>query len=208
MGYSHYLHRAEKIENFDKIVEDTKKVLTYLTDQMGIDFADGSGDAGTKPVFKKDYIAFNGSEEQRSGVWTTDEDISIPWPSPMASLTDTVADPIAKKTEGHWFAGNLVSQRVAPLNEKGYGSGSYESVYIKHIFPNDRFRQLDENGLLFDCCKTAYRPYDLAVTALYIIIKHHDPRTKVRSDGEEKDWIDGKIVCYNVLGYGMDFTLN
>lgn len=175
---------------------------------MGIDFGDQSGDAGTKPVFTKNLIAFNGSEKQRTGVWTTDEDISIPWPSPTASLTEEKADPIATKTDGNWFAGSLVSQRVAPLNEKGYGSGSYESIYCERVFPKKGFRQPNEKGLLFECCKTAYRPYDLAVTAFLIIMKQHDSRIVVRSDGEEKDWLDGKIACNNVLGYGMDFELN
>jgi hypothetical protein len=208
MGYSHYFYRPETIENFDKIVEDTQKVLKFLTDEMGIDFANSVGDIGSTPKFTKDVIGFNGSDEQRIGVWTTDEDISIPWPSSMASISDPVADPIASKTEGNWFAGSMVSQRVAPKGQNGLGSGSYESIYVKRIFPKDGYRQPNENGLLFECCKTAYRPYDLAVTAFLIIMKHHDSRIKVSSDGEDKDWLDGKIVCHNVLGYGMDFTFN
>lgn len=207
MGYSHYFYRPEKIDNFDKIVEDTKKVLTYLTDEMGIDFGDSHGDANTEPVLTKNLIAFNGSEKQRVGVWTTDEDINIPWPSSTASLTEVSADPIAKKTEGNWFGGTVVSQRVAPLNEMGYGSGNYESVYIERIYPKKGFRQPDEDGLLFECCKTAYRPYDLALTAVLIILKHYDNRVRVSSDGEEKDWIDAKFLCNNLLGYGMDFEI-
>lgn len=201
MGYTHYWRRPKELQNFDKIAADVKKVVTFVTEQMGIDIGDGGGE--NEPEITADSICFNGSDRQRLGVWTTDENISIPWPSDTAGITEPQADPIAKKTEGHWFAGDMVSQRVAPSRD-GYGSGSYETFCIDRIY-QDR-GEPDKTGLYFAFCKTAYRPYDLAVTAALIIFDHYTDIV-ISSDGEDKDWQDARVLCFNLLGYGMDFSL-
>lgn len=215
MGYTHYWRRPEKIpaNKMEAIATDCKKVADYLQQEMGILLADGLGTPGTSPEFSMKNIRFNGSDAQPKGVWTTDEPISIPWPAPMASLMEISADPIAPKTDGQWFAGDLVSQRVAPLGNNGLGSGSYETFSFERIMEvaeyereGDKKKKKDdpEKGLFFDCCKTAYRPYDLMITAALIIIKHHIPKVIVSTDGEEKDWLDARILCHNLLGYGFE----
>lgn len=165
------------------------------------------GEPGSRPTANTHGVFFNGSEEQPPGVWTTDENIIIPWPSGTASLHGENPDPSADKTDGVWFAGNLVSQRVAPLdNNTGKGSGSYESVCIDRIHKPMAWEK-PKDGLYFSFCKTAYRPYDLTVTAVLIALKHHFPECRIHSDGEEKDWLDGKFLCNRLLGYGIDFYL-
>lgn len=213
MGYTHYWYRPEKLDSqkFKQFANDCKKIFDYCQNEMGIKLADSLGNIGTNPMATKDSIQFNGSDEQPSGIWTTDEQISIPWPSSEASLVDEVADPIGKKTNGYWFAGNLVSQRVAPLdNSTGKGSGSYESVVIDRNYEIRDYQKNDppKDGLYFECCKTAYRPYDLTVTAVLIALKHYFPECRISSDGEEKDWLDGKFLCNNLLGYGLDFNID
>jgi hypothetical protein len=79
---------------------------------------------------------------------------------------------------------------------------------IERVVIPREWERPDENGRFFSFCKTAYRPYDLIVTAVLIGFKHHFPEAFVTSDGTDKDWLDGKILCNNVLGYGLDFTLN
>lgn len=129
-------------------------------------------------------------------------------------MTDENADPSADKTDGMWFAGNLVKQRVAPINNRtGKGSGSYETCGI------DRISEVDDDsdykkgdpryGKRFDCCKTAYRPYDLVVTAVLIALKNHfGEDVYIDTDGEEKDWMDGRFLCNNLLGYGLETKLD
>lgn len=155
----------------------------------------------------EEVVWFNGSDKQPKGKWTTNENITIPWPSPSASLKPDKEMAWDKKTDGQWFAGTLVSQRVAPIdNLTGFGSGSYETFSIELNEKSDITD--DENtDLIFNCCKTAYRPYDLAVTAVLIAFKHYFPESKISSDGEAKDWLDAQFLCNNLLGYGMDFQL-
>jgi len=203
MGYSHYIYRPKEITNsqWSNITRDTKKVLDYLQNEIGIALAGGAGDG--EPVIDADYIGFNGSGLQPIGVWTTSEEVSIPWPASNASLNEPVSDPIAQKTAGTWFAGTLLTQRVAPICENtGKGSGSYETCSLERTMP-DNYTPCEETGLYFDCCKTAYRPYDLAVTAFYTIIRHHVPVCRVRTDGEEQDWMDAMVICHNLLGYEL-----
>lgn len=206
MGYSHYIYQPKEIkkEAWNAIIKDTKKAFDYIENELGITLADGRGTPGSRPVFTEDEIFFNGSDAQGIGVWTTSEEISIPWPDPLASIADVVADPSADKTSGSWFAGTLVSQRVAPIdNNTGKGSGAYETAGLSRIAQGNESKP----GLFFDCVKTAYRPYDLAVTAFYAIVKHHVPECEIHSDGEEKDWTDAMILCHNLLGYPFECPL-
>lgn len=190
---------------FKAFADDCKKIVDYCEKELGIDLANGNGKGRPNITDKK--VWFNGSEEQRIGVWTTDEQISIPWPSDTAGIIDPVADPIATKTSGTWFAGNLVSQRVAPIDETtGKGSGSYETFAIDATEKQVEWRKGEKE--IFGFTKTAYRPYDLTVTACLIAFKHHfGDVVKVSSDGEEKDWMDGRVLCNNVLGYGLEMEI-
>lgn len=204
MGYTHYFYTPKTLnkKTFALLAKDVKKIIDYCNNDLGIAI-DGQNEKDV--VLTSDLILFNGSQQQPKGVWTTNEQISIPWPSSTASLTEPSHDPIAEKTEGTWFAGDILSQRVAPTYEDNpeFADGSYETFYI-----NRTNKDAKKGELYFNCCKTAYRPYDLAVTAVLIALKHHFPKCKVSTDGEEKDWLDGKILCNNILGYGMDFNID
>ena len=55
-------------------------------------------------------------------------------------------------------------------------------------------------------CKTAFKPYDVAVTAALLIAKHHWGRKiEITSCGSEPQWSDAKRVCQLLLGYGASF---
>lgn len=163
---------------------------------------------GSTPQITPGSIFFNGSDEQQSGTWTTDEQISIPWPAETAFANTPNPDPIGQKTEGNWFAGSLLKQRVAPIDEKtGLGSGSYETFGLERVIPKNRVKDgADDKGMFFDCCKTAFRPYDLPITAVLIAAKHHfGDNIRISSDGNDPEWMDGKILCNNLFGYGLEF---
>jgi hypothetical protein len=58
-------------------------------------------------------------------------------------------------------------------------------------------------------CKTEFKPYDVLVTCSLLIIKHHlGNRAIVRTDGNERDWDDARILCFSRLGYGSEYTLD
>ncbi len=82
---------------------------------------------------------------------------------------------------------------------------------IDRTWPEDREHWIGskDKRYQFECCKTAYRPYDVLVTALLIAAKHHfGTAIRVSSDGESKDWDEARMLCEVTLGYGrtFDFT--
>jgi hypothetical protein len=165
--------------------------------------ANGLGDPNTQPEATEETIQFNGSEAQPKGKWTTNEELSIPWPSNNADLVEPDETSLSSKTDGNWFAGHLISQRCAPLNNlTQVGSGSYETCSIYRVEKQEEWRKDDK--LIFNFCKTAYRPYDLTVTAVLIALKHHFPESEVSSDGEAQNWLDGRFVCQQLFGWGLD----
>lgn len=211
MGYTHYWYTKKEVATpakWKEFCKDVKKIFDYSQNELGIKLANGAGDPGTSPEITPDKIWFNGGDDQPIGMWTTSEQVSIPWPAPTAFANEPNPDPIAEKTEGNWFAGTLLKQRVAPI-EGGFGSGSYETAGIDRVKKDGGRGLPPEKGFYFDCCKTAYRPYDLVLTAVLVAAKHHfKDNIKVHSDGDNPDWMDGKVLCNNLLGYGLDFELD
>jgi hypothetical protein len=54
---------------------------------------------------------------------------------------------------------------------------------------------------VFAFCKTAYKPYDLVVTACLIVFKNYfKDNFIVSSDGNDSDWQEAKEICHKVLG--------
>lgn len=250
MGYSHYFYRPKELNSkkFKEFTNDCKKIFEYSENQLGIELANGMGDINSDPKITSNLLCFNGSNTQPIGVFTTMDKISIPWFSSNANLTESKQSPTADKTDGQWFAGDYVSQRVAPTkilnvkeiveklyekvkdkkklskrekrfltkyseaNEVEFGSGENETVYIERKLSKEdidwQLNREEKRELFFGCCKTACRPYDLIVTAVFIALKHHFSECVIRSDGEDKDWQDGRILCQNLLGYGIDFSVD
>ncbi|MGH9437124.1 MAG: hypothetical protein ACRD22_04320 [Terriglobia bacterium] len=55
-------------------------------------------------------------------------------------------------------------------------------------------------------CKTAFKPYDVAVTAALLIAKHYCREgIEITSCGSDMQWWDARLICQRVLGYGNSF---
>jgi hypothetical protein len=66
----------------------------------------------------------------------------------------------------------------------------------------------DENGLHCEYVKTAFRPYDVAVTCVLLIAKRHlRDQFIIHSNGADPQWLDAKRICQLVLGYGDWFGI-
>lgn len=67
---------------------------------------------------------------------------------------------------------------------------------------------LERRPAKFTFCKTAYKPYDLAVCAVLIIAHHHagDILT-ISSDGDEGDWLPALEKVTEILGDGYEIPL-
>jgi hypothetical protein len=195
MGYTHYWYRPEEIkpDTFRAIVADTEKVLAEIEGyQIPLAGPMGTG----RPELTDDLIAFNGSDDCGH---PKDASVVIPWPTEDAGGVQAGAG-----LAGSWFAGATLETRTCD------GSCSYESFVIERVMDvPDYQRGRRPTGPFFECCKTAFRPYDLAVTATLIIATHHlGGALIVRSDGEAAHWFDGAMLCQSFLGYGLDFKLD
>lgn len=147
-----------------------------------------------KPVITGDLIAFNGPANCGH---SADFDLVIPWP------TSDAGGVLAGGIPGTWFAGHMVDTRLCP------GDCSYESFVLERIYAPMEWERPDEDGFWFAFCKTAFRPYDLAVTAALLVAKRHlGDAILVSSDGEDAHWFDAKLLCQMELGYGLEFTIN
>ncbi len=63
-------------------------------------------------------------------------------------------------------------------------------------------------GLAFYWTKTAFKPYDIAVTAALLIAKRHlRDKLVIHSDGGDPQWADAKELCHEHLGYGTWFSI-
>lgn len=189
MGYTHYWRRIPEIDAdlFTAATIDIKEVLATLG-RMGVKLA---GPTGTGAVeINESKIAFNGV--QYCG--HTKRDLGITWPADGPNVGG-----VGNETKGKWHAGTLLTERTCG------GNCSHESFYFERIFKEG---ELNKSGLRFNFCKTAYKPYDLAVTAALIICKHHlKDKIQISSDGEDRDWRDAAMICQMTLGYGADFKL-
>jgi len=191
MGYTHYWKRPEKLdeEKFQAAIVDCGKIIQAV-EEIGVRIAgwDGKGNL----ILTADEIRFNGDVN----CGHDRKDLCIPWPSDNAGGVDPEAH-----ADGAWFAGATIPTRTCD------GDCSYETFAIPRVFVPEKW-QTPENQLYFACCKTAFRPYDLAVTACLIVFKHHfGERFQVSSDGEDQHWFDAKLLCDQILGYGLAYEV-
>ena len=85
----------------------------------------------------------------------------------------------------------------------GKGSDGHETLWFPKIRTMREYEEVKDDGLIFDFCKTARKPYDIAVVSFLIIAKHYlKDAIRVSSDGEHGDWQEAIDLCHKILGYG------
>jgi hypothetical protein len=90
----------------------------------------------------------------------------------------------------------LFDRDIVKLN--GVGEDGHETFVVVREAPDLTF------------CKTARKPYDLAVCACLIIFRHHiGEKFEVSSDGDddEENWPAARAICQHLFGYGSEFEL-
>jgi len=234
MGYTHYWRRRKTLPRaaFLDVVTDAKCVLAFLVSAFEVGVRGPSGRA--PPILTSGRIAFNGDrdcghERRRLGItWPADDaqgmalghtrgSDRIGEPSPLlrqlqhvnAALGATVYSAGGAGRDassdsdvaGQWFAGaELRSQTCG-------GDCSHETFALPQVFDTRGCEH--EDGRYFDCCKTAYKPYDLAVQCVLVIAKHYlGAALVVSSDGGKQHWAEAQAICELVFGYGADFVLD
>jgi hypothetical protein len=89
------------------------------------------------------------------------------------------------------------------------GSGEDDSHETFAIMPEEAVNEWQSNTKhTFACCKTARKPYDLAVQCCLVVFDHYFPDDFfVSSDGEDWAWQEARETCDGIVGYGAGFRL-
>jgi len=227
MGYTHYYYTSAEFDAkaFAKVAADFKKMITPLK-HLGVILADGGGE--DYPTISPTEIRFNGLEK----CGHTQRDLGITWPGKSASGiskndTHTI---LADITNSQWFAGAHLESRVCggdcshetfSLEQKMETSWKNDDGTMTTLEPKGELagytnqdgtkNKTPENeiGKYFECTKTAYKPYDLAVTVCLVIAKQHlGEDIIVHSDGTMENWHEAMQLCHHFLGYGKGFSLD
>ena len=85
------------------------------------------------------------------------------------------------------------------------GYGNCNTFAVPRTYAPPEWAEPDAQGRWPVWCKTAFRPYDIAVTACLIALAYHMPPGAVSfgSDGRHAHWLPGRILAFNCLGYGL-----
>jgi hypothetical protein len=86
----------------------------------------------------------------------------------------------------------------------GLGEDAHETFGV------DRMKAVDVVDKTSSFCKTARKPYDMAVRVALIIFSHHfGDAFQVTSDDDSDDvsWGSARLICGNMLDYGDHFRL-
>jgi len=197
MGYTHYWYREKRIKTntYQAIVDDFRKLVPVL-EKEGVKLAGGLGEG--EPQIDYNGVWFNG---MRNCGHPVNSEICIAWASPNAQGVGSSSTDV----DGQWYAGRYLTKRCCD------GDCSHETFNFPRVYqPHEWEKPHPEYGnKWFDFCKTAFKPYDWAVTAFLIIAKHYlGDRLIVRSDGTSANWQDARLLCQLELGYGMEFQLD
>lgn len=195
MGYTHYWYRPLTIPSpiFEAIFSDLEQIILPLSD-AGVHLAGGLGEEA--PAITKDHIWFNGI---RFCGHPTNEAISIPYPTDDACGIGPSANAIQDNSEA------LITRIRYRCCD---GRCSYETFHFPRSLPLDLAGDPEANGMYIGFTKTAFRPYDIAVTAALLIAKRNlKDQFIVHTDGTEQQWSDAKRICQEVLGYGDWFGI-
>lgn len=193
MGYTQYWNRAEVIDPavYQRIITDFRSLIKPLR-RMGSSLA---GSFGTGDLILEDQkVSFNGPRDCGHESTFT----GFGWPADDArGITSGRKHVIV----GSWGNGPLLSARTCN------GSCANETFSFPRVL---ELKSWDEarDGLYFQCCKTNFKPYDLAVTVFLVIAKHHlGANFRASTDGMAQHFQDGMELCEKHLGYGKDFRL-
>ena len=183
MDYTHRWERPQTIAptTFNTITEDFRQVLPAL-EAAGSPIANAYG--FEDPELTADYVRFNGVAN--------------------CGHTRNPAVRLAGPMKDAFGIGDNCGMGSALPYRTCNGDCSYESLWFdRSLEPGRR----DDDGIYSGFCKTAFRPYDLAVTVFLMIAKHHlGELFHVGTDGDSQQWIDAQMLCQAELRYSLSFA--
>lgn len=94
---------------------------------------------------------------------------------------------------------------ASQIRFNGVGNDGHETFLLTPDGPEQSKGKYDEGGG-FAFCKTARKPYDLAVCAVLLVVnKFAGKIVEVASDGTRDEWADAKAFAERVLGEELPY---
>jgi hypothetical protein len=199
MGYEHYWYRPPVIsdEIFQAICSDFQKLILPMS-EMGVPIVGWDGEG--EPELNDDDIRFNGPCNCGHPY---QEYVSFHLPDDTARGVGPAANAIIRPSADG--LGEGLRHRCCG------GQCCHEAFCFPKRVPEHRLPVSDQPHTLGLCCywsKTAFKPYDIAVTATLVIARRHlHDRLVVHSSGLDMQWADAKELCQRHLGYGDGFGI-
>lgn len=194
MGYTHYWHRPRVISprKFHAIRVDFEQLILPLAD-AGVELAGFAGEG--PPEMTNALIRFNGLKDCGH---PENQEIVIPYPSENAEGIGPSSTALERDPDG---ITTLIKHRCCN------GQCCYETFSFPRSMRKEGHKP-DAAGLYIGYTKTAFRPYDIAVTAALLIAKKHlKDKLVIHSNGGDPQWADARRICQSVLGYGDWFGI-
>ena len=200
MGYSHswYLPPVIPKEVFQQIRTDFQKLILPLADR-GVPLANWKG--VNEPEIRAGLIRFNGV--RRCG-HPENEEISIPYPTEGARSVG----PSHTAVVGSWYDIGVELRHRCCGGSCCCETFSLSHRASRHVLEGGVSTEPETEGLVYNSTKTAFRPYDIAVTAALLIAKRYlRQQLVIHSNGADAQWADAKELCQQHLGYGAWFGI-
>jgi hypothetical protein len=112
---------------------------------------------------------------------------------------------VAAGVLGGWDGGDSKVITKKEIRFNGIGDEGCEDFYLPNVpkdLLKDGYIQADEDGFVFNFCKTRGRDYDIYVVACIAVLKSHlHDLVKCHSDGSKDELIDGVNLAAEILGW-------
>ncbi len=202
MGYSHHWRTQYVIndDDFEHIMNDILKIFP-IVEKMGIVL---SGPQGTgNYIVNNTCISFNGKEK----CGHTNQNIPMGWPTNDAkgvndkkiNAEHDVDEMFVTRLNTRICGGNCMFEPFIfkKINISKSKTLLYEEDHITKQFPH------------FSSCKTSFKPYDIVVMMVLIIIRHHlKNNVYIKSDGDINNWNDAISIIKYFFDYEDEFYLD
>lgn len=139
----------------------------------------------TKPILDKDKFKILSEELSVASGFIVGEHSSANEGDEMVTLCDGVGE-----------GSPIFNDDVICFNGDASKGHDHETFVIDRESKDDAGR----DGLVFQFCKTARKPYDIMVQLSMLRLKHHFPETKISSDGDSADWKNGRKLYKKIFG--------
>ena len=194
MGYTLYWRRKQELDaaKFKAASEDVKFIFEELR-SIGIPMSGPKGSGSARADSEK--IAFNGTTE----CGHLRRRLGHTYPSDKAEGIDVKENTVV----GPHYAGALVGARACG------GDCSGESFVIERVYVPGDWETETGDGMYRQHCTTEYKPYDLAVAAALIRLKHYlGGEICVDSDdGRITHMLDASALCEKLFTKTSPFKL-